>query len=386
MTSASAERGRLLFIVNVGWFFVSHRLPLAIAAKAEGYDVHVATALEPGVDDDTPRLLAEHGIELHQLRLSRNGAHPIELLRDFYDLLRLYQQLAPDFVHLVALKPLLLGGLAAKFAGLRAVVMAVPGRGSVFSAKGAKATLRRWIAVLMYRMAYLKGRSRVIIQNVEDQQYFLERGVFAPDHVRLIRGSGVDIRAFLPQPEPVGLVTVVFASRMLREKGVAEFVAAASRMRREGNPVRFILVGDPDHGNPHSHTRAELEAWVASGAVEWSGFQKDMNAVFGGAHVVCLPTYYGEGVPKVLIEAAACGRPIITTDMPGCRDIVRHRENGLLVKARDVCALVEALTTLVSDAALRAAMGRRGREIVESEFSLDIVVKQTLDIYKEFVS
>jgi glycosyltransferase involved in cell wall biosynthesis len=376
---------RILFVVNVGWFFVSHRLPIAIAAKHAGYEVHVATALDPEQDQNTPQLFAAHGLILHRLQLSRSGAHPLELIKSFRELVRLYRQLDPHLIHLVTLKPVLLGGIAARLLGRRGVILAVPGRGSVFSAKGLLATVRRWVAVLLYKLAYVKNRAKVIIQNEEDKAYFVKRRVFAEQDIRLIRGSGADIERFKVSPEPNGTPVVVLASRMLKEKGIADFVAAARALKASGVVARFVLVGDPDQGNPHSHTRSELEAWARSGAVEWWGFRADMHTVFAQAHVVCLPTFYGEGVPKVLIEAAASGRAIVTTNMPGCRDIVRHGENGLLVEPRDVAGLAEAIRRLLTDVDLRVAMGLHGRKLVESEFSVNHVVQATLQLYCELM-
>jgi glycosyltransferase involved in cell wall biosynthesis len=240
--------------------------------------------------------------------------------------------------------------------------------------------------MLMYRFAYRRSRNRVIIQNAEDRDYFLGHGVFDAADVRLIRGSGADISRLRPTPEPAGTPVVVFASRMLKEKGAAVFVDAARILRSRGVPGRFVLVGDPDPGNPHSHTRPELQAWADEGTVEWWGHRGDIGAVFAGCHIVCLPTFYGEGVPKVLIEAAACGRPIVTTDQPGCRDIVRSEDNGLLVPARNANALASALERLLRDPALRRRMGDRGRILVEAEFSLDIVTRQTLEIYRELLA
>lgn len=382
--SKISASNRILFVVNVGWFFVSHRLPLALAARAEGFDVHVAAALDRELDAGTQALLESQGLTVHAMRFSRSGANPLELLRDFLDVTRLFWRLRPNVVHLIALKPMLLGGIAARLLGLRRVILAVPGRGSVFSARGATAWLRRVLVIWLYRAAYRRGANRVVVQNKEDLEFFLERRVFAVGDMRLIRGSGADISRYKVVPEPKGVHVVVFASRMLREKGVEDFVKAAEALKSRGVQVRCVLVGDPDPGNPRSHTRAELKSWADSGVVEWWGHRKDMDAVFEASHIVCLPTYYGEGVPKVLIEAAACGRPIVTTDQPGCRDIVRDGENGLLVPARDVSALADAVERLLRDPATRYEMGTRGRALVESEFSLEIVVRQTLAIYSEF--
>lgn len=375
---------KLLIVVNVGWFFISHRLPLAVAAKRVGYEVHVAAGLEAELDSGTVELIRSQGLAFHQLPLSRRGSSPVKLFREIYGFIRLYRRVSPDIVHLVALKPILLGGICARLARLQYVVLAIPGRGSVFSARGAWSSIRRWIVLKMYRLAYSRRRNRVIVQNVEDRKYFVDRRIFEEADVRLIRGSGVNLAEFCTRPEPIGPPIVIFASRMLREKGVQEFVEAAIILMQCGVTAKFILVGEPDHGNPGSHTVEELRSWVESGAVEWWGFRSDMQMVFAQCHLVCLPTYYGEGVPKVLVEAAACGRAIVTTDTPGCRDIVKDGHNGLLVPPKNVSALANALGKLIEDREMRQRMGESGRQRVEREFSLDSVIEQTLDIYGEF--
>jgi glycosyltransferase involved in cell wall biosynthesis len=380
--AARVMRKRLLFVVNVDWFFVSHRLPIARLAQQRGYEVHLAAAFGPQLRQQ----LEELGIKTHPLRWSRSGAGLIELLRSCRDLIALLRSFRGDIAHLVTLKPVLLGGMTARLLGVQRVVMAIPGRGSVFSARGMRATVRRWCALAAYRLAYDPGRTRVIVQNVEDRDYFVGRGVFRSEDVVLIRGSGADVRLFREQPEARGVPVVTLASRMLREKGIADFVAAATLLRRQGEKARFVLVGDPDPGNPHSHTQAEIEQWVRAGDVEWWGFRADMHEVFRQSHIVCLPTYYGEGVPKVLIEAAASARPIVATDKPGCRDIVRDGHNGLLVPERMPAALAAAIRRLLADSELRVQMGRRGRRWVEEQFTSEIVAERTLGIYEELLS
>lgn len=377
---------KLLIVANVGWAFVSHRMPVAIAARTAGYDVHVATSLDPRLDANTPRTLAAAGLHLHSVQFSRSGINPFELLRDLSSLVRLYRELRPDIVHLVTMKPVLLGGVVCRLLRHRATVFAIPGRGSVFSTKGFLAGLRRRIVVWAYRFCYQRGMSRIIVQNVEDRDYFVSRRIFAAEDVRLIRGAGVDIAKFTVEPEPDGVVTVVLASRMLREKGVSEYVSAARTLKQEGVAARFLLVGEPDTGNPHSHTNEELKAWSASGDVEWLGLRSDVPQIFARSNIVCLPTYYGEGVPKVLIEAAAAGRAIVTTDIPGCRDIVRDGENGLLIKPRDMQGLVGALRRLIENKELRVRMGERGRELVKAEFTIERVAAQSLEIYEELAA
>jgi len=289
-------------------------------------------------------------------------------------------------VHLVTLKPVLVGGLAARLVGVRRVVLAIPGRGSVFSARGPLASLRRWCALLAYRRAYVPGSTKIIVQTVEDGEYFVLRGVFRREDVRLVRGSGVDLGHFRASPEPAGIPIVVLASRMLHEKGVSDFVAAATLLKKRGLRARFALVGEPDAGNPRSHTHEELESWAQAGAVEWWGFRADMDALLADCHVVCLPSYYGEGVPRVLMEAAAAARPIVTTDVPVCRDIVRNGWNGVLVPTRAPVVLADAIATLVSGPELRLVMGQRGRVLVQSQFTTQMVAGQTLAVYEELLA
>jgi len=201
----------------------------------------------------------------------------------------------------------------------------------------------------------------------------------------LIKGSGVDVKQFLPKREEDGLPIIILPSRMLLDKGIKEFVEVAGYLKNVGIKARFVLVGKSDFDNPTAVQISQLKKWHTSGIVEWWGYCDDMVRVFEQSNIVCLPSTYGEGVPKVLIEAASCGRPIVTTDMPGCREIVRHNENGLLVTPRDSKSLANALKILVNDAELRAKMGARGREIVEAEFSEEIVVNQTMEVYKKLL-
>ena len=373
---AGAQRLKLLFLVTEDWYFVSHRLPLAVAAREAGFDVAVAT--RAGQHADTIR---QAGIRLIPFELSRRAGNP---LREFLALVRLYRHERPDIVHHVALKPVLYGALAARLAAVPAQVNAVAGLGWLFTSRDRTA---RWVRpVIRWVLARLLSapRCRVIVQNPDDAALLGQAGV-PESRLRLIRGAGVDTTMFSPVPEPPKPVCVVLAARMLWDKGVGEFVEAARRLKQAGVDARFALVGAADPGNPASVPEDILRVWQKEAVVEWWGQRDDMPAVFHAAHVVCLPSFYGEGLPKVLLEAAACGRPIITTDAPGCREIVRDGENGFLVPVRESIALASVLQKLIGDPDLRSRMGRRGREIVEAEFALDKVVQQTLALYKELL-
>jgi len=367
------NKPKLLFVVTEDWYFVSHRLQLAVAAREAGFEVALATRVRKHGD-----IIRRAGIRLIPFELSRRVGNPLlELLR----LLSLYRRERPDIVHHVALKPVFLGGLAGWLAGFSAQVNAVAGLGWLFISQSRTARLLspliRWILARLMNAP----RSRVIVQNPDDAELLKKAGV-KESHLRMIRGTGVDTSEFSPSPERMEPICVVLAARILWDKGVGEFVEAARQLTADGVKARFILVGNPDPDNPASIPEETLHAWQKEKVVEWWGHREDMVAVFHAAHVVCLPSYR-EGLPKVLLEAAACARPIVTTDVPGCREVVREGENGLLVPVRDAQALSVALLCLIKNSELRAEMGHRGREIVLEEFSSEKVIAQTLDLYKD---
>lgn len=373
---------RILYVVSPARFFLSHRLPLALAARDAGYDVHVAVPDEPEAS-----LVDESGLPTHRVPLKRGQSGFAAEWRFLGALRKLFRELKPDLVHLVTIKPILFGGLAAQLEGVPAVVAAVSGLGHVFIERGPLAALRRTAVLGAYRIAMAHPNKRVIFQNDDDRALFVRRRTIAPSSTTLLRGSGVDTKVFAPTPEPdclEGPPRVILPARMLREKGVGEFVAAAEQLRREGVAARCTLVGEADVANPSAIHSTELLRWAGNGIVEWWGHRTDMPKVYAQAHIVCLPSYR-EGLSKTLLEAMACGRPIVTTDVPGCRDAVRDGVNGLLVPARDSGALAAALKRLVLDAALRAEMGARGREICEREFGIERVTARTLRIYEELL-
>ena len=368
---------KLLFIVTEDWYFVSHRLPLAAAAKKAGYDVAVATRVR-----SHGQAITAEGIRLIPFILSRHVGYPI---REVVALTRLYVRERPDIVHHVALKPIVYGVLAARIAGVRAQVNAVAGMGRLFtSTTGVMRLIRpaaRWILALLLR----GRRSLTIVQNSDDRALLL-RSHLPESRIHLIRGAGVDTTLFAPGSEPAQPIRIVLAARMLWAKGVREFVQAASLLAEEGIVARFILAGLPDYGNPESVPEETLREWDGKNGVEWRGLCNDMPSVFRESHVSCLPSYYGEGVPKALLEAAASGLPIVTTDIPGCREIVRNDENGILVPAKNPHALATALRRLIQDPSLRSKMGQCGRAMVLDKFSQERVIKETLAAYRELAT
>lgn len=375
---------KLLYIVNIPRFFVTHRMPLALAAREAGYEVHVATATE-----NTPadiETIQSAGFPFHPLPLSQHGTKPLGELATLRAIYRLYKRLKPDLVHHVTIKPVIYGGSAARAAGVPAVVNMLTGLGYVFVDPGRKAALIRRLAQPAYRVALAGANSRLIFQNPDDRDTFVENGLIAAAKTVVIKGSGVDMAQFSPRPFPDGLPVVLFAGRLLWQKGIGAFVEAARALRGQ---ARFVIVGYPEPSSPSAVPLATLDAWASEGApdsiIEWWGKQDNMPDVFAQSSIVCLPSTYGEGVPKVLIEAAACGRPIVATDVSGCREIARHEQNALLIPPNDTSALIAALKRLLDDPALRERLGAAGRLIAEREFSLQQVVRETFAVYDELL-
>jgi glycosyltransferase involved in cell wall biosynthesis len=281
------------------------------------------------------------------------------------------------------MKPVVLGGIAARVAGVRGVVTAIPGLGYAFTSTGVWAAMRKSLLTFGLRVALRHPNSVVIFQNPDDMAQLLQAHVVDREKCALIRGAGVDTDEFARSLEPTTRPRVLFASRMLREKGVEIFVQAAGILRARGLEADFMLAGQPDPANPGSISERELKQWHDSGVIRWLGHCDDMPSLLRSVHIVCLPSFYGEGVPKVLIEAAAIGRAIVATDMPGCREIVQHRCTGLLVKPRDAQALAASVEELVRDGALRREFGSNARQLAVAEFDVGAVVRQTLEVYRQ---
>jgi glycosyltransferase involved in cell wall biosynthesis len=340
-------------------------------------EVHIATAWGPKSQE-----VINLGFKFHTIPFTRSGMRPWEELLTLWALWKLYTRLKPDLVHHVTIKPVLYGGIIARLAGIEAVVQALSGLGFVFTSHSRRASWLRFPVKLMYRVAMRHPNVGVIFQNPDDRELFLKYGFVDKDSTVLIRGSGVDMNEYQAGPIPDREVPhVILASRMLWDKGVGRFSHAARILKERGIKVRMILVGEPDPGNPSSVQEGELRAWVRERHIEWWGYRDDMPSVLAQADVVCLPACCREGLPRVLIEAAACGRPIITTDVPGCREVVRAGQNGLLLPPGDASALADAIASLVEDRPLRQRFGVKSREIAEREFALDLVVEQHLDLY-----
>ena len=367
---------RLLFVVNDTAIFASHRLPVAVAASRAGYEVHLAA-----LDSDALDVLRDHDIEFHPLPVDRTGLNPVKDLRMAVELARIVRKVRPALMHTVTIKPVIYGGILARLLGVPSLVSAVTGLGQVFTDQKSMPRPVRALARALYRLALGHKNSCTIFQNPDDRAFMIDADLVSIDRTALIRGSGVDMACFVPRPEPPRPAIVILPARLLWDKGIGEFVEAARILREADLDARLALVGKPPPHNRASVPRETIEGWVREGLVEWWGHQTDMPGIYARSHIVCLPSYYGEGVPRALIEAAACGRPIVTADTPGCREVVRHGVNGLLVPPRAAAPLAEALRELLLDPARCEAMGRRGREIAVAEFSVEHVVDATLKVY-----
>ncbi len=366
----------LLFVVNDPAFFLSHRERLGAAARAGGYRVEVACPSE----GDTASEIVARGYAHHPLQLTRWGSNPISELAALWELVVLFRRIRPCIVHLVGIKAMLYGGLVARLTRVPAALFAVSGLGYVFLSRGVVASARRWLVRQLYRLAFGHRNSRVVFQNEGDLATFVAFGMVRPDRSDIVPGNGIDLEHFAPTTEPEGRPLVVLPARMLWDKGVQEFVDAAALLRTQGSMARFVLVGDAAAGNPSAVPERLLHAWTEAGTIEWWGRCADMSRVFGEANVVCLPSYR-EGMPQVLIEAAACGRATVTTDVSGCRDAIVPNVTGLLVPRGEVEPLARAIKRLLDDAAERARLGAAGRRHVETRLAPSVVIPAMLNIY-----
>ncbi len=379
---ACERRPRLLFLVTEDWSFVSHRLQLAEAAQRVGYEVHVATR----VDREAERI-RDAGLILHPLALQRSVFSPLGHLRAVREVMRVYREVRPDLVHHVALRPVVYGGLAARRVGIARGVNAIAGLGFAFTERCWRAALLRRLVLAALRRLLRQDGWITLFQNPNDRDFLVQRCGLKSSRVSLIRGAGVDTDSFAPLPEPrEGPVTVAVASRMVRFKGIADLVAASERLQQRGVAHRLLLAGTPDGTNPASITEEEMAEWDRQPQIEWRGHVGDVRDLWAEAHIAALASHGGEGLPKTLLEAAACGRPIVATDVPGTREVVRHEDNGLLVPPRSPEQLAAALERLIADGDLRRRFGKAGRRLVEQDLSLDTVTERTLGLYRTLMA
>jgi glycosyltransferase involved in cell wall biosynthesis len=370
----------LLYVVNHARWFLTHRLPLARAARDAGYEVHVASPPGPDVEG-----IEREGFEWHSFPLTIFRRNPFGDLFTIVTLTRLYRALRPALVHHVTLKPVMYGTVAARFARVPYVINAIVGLGDAFAAGTSWQRVSRAIWMLLLRATIRHPRMRVIFQNPDDRDVLVRANVVKVDDTVLIKGAGVDPAIFAPiTRDPSPDITVCYVGRITVPKGLNELSEAARALKSPH--LRFVVAGEADPIGGHNIPPPTIAGWARDGIIDYVGRRDDVASLLREADIFCSPSYEIEGIPKALLEAASCALPIVTTDTPGCREIVRDGDNGFLVPPRDVPSLVRALKTLIDDPALRARMGARGRERVLEEFAVDRVVSRTLEVYRELVS
>ena len=371
---------RLLFVITEDWYFWSHRLDLARAARDAGYRVTIATRVT-----NHGAFIRQEGFQLEPLEMVRRSRNPLQEFAAIVELVRLYRRVKPDVVHHVAMKPILYGSLAAWVTRVPVVLNAFAGLGYLFTAPERQWGGLGWMMQMLLRWVIGMSGSTVVFQNEADRDELVQAGIVQPTCTRVIAGSGIDINVFSVKPSPQGTPVVLLPSRMLWDKGIGEFIQAARHLKEMGVGARFVLAGRCDEDNPAAILPEQLAQWVQEGVVEWWGHRDDMSTVYASACIVVLPSYR-EGLPKVLLEAAASGKAIVTTDVPGCREVVCDGVNGILVPPRNSSALAKAIVGLLSDQSVRETMGARGREMAVTKWAGPRIIEQVLDLYHERLS
>ncbi|WP_180070036.1 glycosyltransferase family 4 protein [Acinetobacter sp. YH16038] len=370
---------KIVYIVNVDWFFISHRLPIALEVLKQGHEVHIFTK-------DTGKMdyLKSLGLKVHPINLERGSINPFSSFKLLFDLKNKLKKIKPDVVHLVTIKPVLIGGLASILAKVPSIVYAISGLGFIFTNTMLKAKILRLGIIPLYRLALSAKNKTVIVQNLDDLRILRQYVAIPESQTVLIPGSGVDLKQFDFQPIPLKNKIVLMACRLLADKGVYEFHKSARLLKDKYPDVRFVLVGGIDPDNPTSLTKKELNEWVKKGDLEWWGHQSNMSEVLSQATVVVLPSYR-EGMPKVLLEAQALGRPIVTTDVPGCREAIENGKTGFLVQVKDEHSLANAIEKLITNDELCLEFSHNARALAVQKFDIEQVVKTQINIYENLV-
>lgn len=367
----------LLYLVTEDWYFLSHRLPMALAAKQAGYRVHVATHLNgPG------SRIEEHGFTLHSLAWRRGSMNPLDLVSIIREVRALYRKLRPALVHHVALQPSIIGSLAAIGLPMKRL-NALAGLGFGFTSRSAKAALIRPVLTALLRWVLKDAQAAALVQNPDDRLAIETLGI-PKERIFLIPGSGVDTDRLTPLPEPEGGITAAFVGRLLEDKGIRTLVSAHDLLTAQGTSIRLLIAGEGDPANPASVPASEVAQWTRKPGIQVLGHVSDVRSIWKQAHIAVLPSRR-EGLPKSLLEAAACGRPIVATDVPGCREVARNDINAFLVPPDDPAALTRAINRLADDGGLRRRFGEAGRRLVEEQFSSETIGRQTVALYQHLL-
>jgi len=373
---------KIIFVVQSLNFLISHRLEICNEAKNNGLDVCIAAPY----CEKSLKKIKNMGFKFYELEISRSGMNPISELKLIYQFYRLFLDLKPDILHLITIKPYLYGGMVARILGVPSVVSAVSGLGIVFSSNKYRYKILRLILIPFYKISFAHKNQKVIFQNKDDCNALLNWGVIKNDKVEFIRGSGVDLDVFLYKQEDDKNIIIAFAARLLIDKGVNVFIDAARILKGKGLDAEFWLIGDIDPGSSNSVSESQLEHLKKEGLVVVLGHRTDMSDLFTRINILAYPSFYGEGLPKVLLEASASGRAIVTTDHPGCRDAINPGETGVLVPVKNSIALAATIEELALNHKKRHMLGKSGRLLAEREFSDKKIAQDHIKIFRSLMS
>ena len=370
---------RVLFVITEDWALISHRLHLVDAAIKAGFEVGLLTRINSHYN-----ILKARNVNIFEWKFERRSLNPVLEIFAIIGLCKTIWLFKPDIIHAVALKPVIYTGLVRIFFLKTGLIAALGGLGFIFNSKSLKARLLKPITRTFLKYAFFKQRTRLILQNKDNIDTIKSMNIIDTKNIRLIKGAGVEVKKFVPTPIPKGIPIITLPGRMLSDKGVFEFVKVAERIKLKNIKARFILAGDIDLQNPASIPQAHIDKWVTDGIIEHWKRCDDIKEVYYKTSIVCLPSY-NEGLPKVLIEAGSCSRPVVAFDVPGCREVVRNNINGFLVEFGNEYALEKALVDLIKDKQLCKRMGERGRKIVEKEFSDIVINNETFNVWNEIL-
>lgn len=370
---------KLLYIINVDWYFMLHWLDRAKAAKDSGYDVHIAMQ---HTDLKYCQRLKGLGFHTYKLPISRKSINILTELRTLAAINRLLKELKPEIIHSVTIKPNIYAGLCSRIRGIP-IIASITGLGTTFSSKKYElARIVKYFIQNAYRLAFAHPKTKVLFENIDDLNQIVCGGFITRDQAVLIPGAGVNTNLYSPTPPlPSPPINVLFAARLLRNKGLYQLVDVISAIRSDGIDICLTVAGIIDNDALGTIPINQLESWHKQGFITWLGQVEDMPKLINDSHIICLPTLYGEGIPRILIEGASCGRPIVATDTQGCREIISNNENGLLVCPHSKPELKNALSALATSPNVRKEMGIRGRKVVEEKYCSNIVIRKTLMLY-----
>lgn len=379
MSHNSKYKKKLLFLVNDLSFFISHRLPIAEISIKEGFQVVIGYG---EIGRANPTFLKKKGFKLRFVPIYRGSVNLIQEIKTFYNIWKFLKKERPDIVHLITIKPYLYGGIISRFINIKGVVSAVSGLGTIFISKKFRIRFLRFFLIPFYKLAFRHKNQITILQNKDDLKLLVKYKILINSKIRLLKGSGVKLENFKNFKEPTGIPIVCFAGRLLRDKGVFEFVSAAFLLKKKKLKARFYLAGDIDTKNPTSLDLKDMEKLKKKKYIKTLGFKRNISKLYANSNIICLPSYR-EGLPKSLIEAAAASRAVVTTNVPGCRDAIIPNKTGLLVPVRNSQKLANAIEFLIKNPQKRILMGKAGRKFAEKEFAIKKIAQSHINIYQE---